>query len=220
MAGKRTCRKPWIVPAIVALLAPLLAGAAWAQESADYVEWSTLRVREAGPLILFANEDLTRMIVVDTEQEKMLVYSVLGRTVALTAARSLRADAARSEAGQPVEETRIPTRDAPGEDPTGFPRPEGSVRVGFGSSIQPGERQTTHATYLVRGGVGEVFQALRGSFDGWTLESESVQVAPEPMPQGKLRLTRGGDRLLVEMGEMNAPAGYVRLRVSLEQPLG
>jgi hypothetical protein len=137
-----------------------------------------------------------------------------GGSVRLLGARDVEADfqSAGGAAGGTAAPKRppLPSGDAVGQDPPGFARPEGSVRVAssFAAEAAPGQGRW-EAAYFARGSVAEVYDALKRALAGWTVEREDVAANPA---RASLVLVKSGERLEVVVGD-RAPEGWAGLEV-------
>jgi hypothetical protein len=102
-------------------------------------------------------------------------------------------------AGQARRGSGIPARDVPGQDPSGFERPQGWVRVG--SSWQP---ETTSARYYAAAPVPEVFPDLREAVErsGFEITEWTVH-----LDAGDVEAVSGDRRLMASLMHWHGPEG-------------
>ena len=171
-----------------------------------------LRADEARPLSVQLSDDGSLLVVADPARDGMAMYRINGNTVTLIAARDVARDmrddgVAAANSGPP---SAAPTKDAAGQDPPEFERPEGYVRIGADYSRR-GDGESWQALYLVRGSIGDLYAALRKAYGTWNLTSE--RVAPPPFASGSLRVSRGITDLGVSVQPSGTWDGFVQVRV-------
>jgi hypothetical protein len=128
--------------------------------------------------------------------------------------RDLEADAAT-----PVE-AMLPENDVPGEDPPGFTRLKGSIRVrsGFETRWQ-GERWTDE--YYVESSAAAVLTELRQGFRDWKVVSSNFKAETKSgIQSGNFSVREGTDSFEMTVRPSTQFPGWVWVRVNLDRKTG
>ncbi len=147
---------------------------------------------QAGGIIALGDADLHRLVIVDSQARRVLLYTATGGELTLLSVRNIVTDGnAQPKPAAALVET--PKSDAPGQDLPGVPRPERGIRVGSSR-----DKEKSAAAYVVPGTLGEVFDRVREATRGWDVDSENVTASKSFSPgHSSLRLSRSGDMLEV-----------------------
>lgn len=155
-------------------------------------------------------------VVLDPASRTLAVYAVVGSDLRFLGARDVDADL-RSHGSGPASSARpaVLRSDAAGQDPPGFPRPEKAIRVrtAFVADRKAGDGRW-EARYDVPGSTSSVYDAIRASLRGWTLDRETVTSDP---PRASAALMRPGERLEIAVDDRAAPEGWTSVEVTLSR---
>jgi hypothetical protein len=123
---------------------------------------------DRGSLITHYDPELKHLVVLDPGRGQLAVYDVRSEARVL-GVRNLNRDL-EADAATPVE-AMLPENDVPGEDPPGFTRLKGSIRVrsGFETRWQGAKSGIQSGNFSVREGTDSFEMTVRPStqFPGW-----------------------------------------------------
>ncbi len=147
---------------------------------------------QAGGVIALGDADLQRIVVVDAQARRVLLYTATGGELTLLSVRNIVTDG-NAQPKPTAALVEVPKSDAPGQDLPGIPRPERGIRVASSR-----DKEKSAAAYVVPGTLGEVFDRVREAIRGWEVDSENVTASKSFSPgHSYLRLSRSGDMLEV-----------------------
>ncbi|MDX1388034.1 MAG: hypothetical protein R3344_02535 [Acidobacteriota bacterium] len=170
-----------------------------------------------GALITHYDPDTKHLVVIDTVRRQLAVYDVRSEA-RLLGLRSLDEDMKSEVAASSKKE--LQAVDTPGEDPPGFERLGGSIRVRstYATKFQ-GEGWM--AEYYIRSEPSEVFLELRKQFDSWRVQdSEFKADTGSGIQSGRFSVLRGTDTFQFQVKPSTTYPGWIWVRVSLDRKTG
>ncbi len=200
-----------LLPVIVALgLSPALA-----QDEPEPVRRAAgvpPRAASVGPLQVDVAAEY--FVVTDPIRRQVAVYRVEGRSLEFLGTRGLDADLA-VEPQRRKEDPAIPSTDSPGDDPPGFVRPKGSVRIQAQYKKRSDTSEEWWASYFVGSSVEAVFEDLRKAHRDMSVTTWEIDTHGTPK-RGRLELAGSGTQLQIDIlaGALMAPEFHVRVNVA------
>ncbi|RMF76166.1 MAG: hypothetical protein D6738_01985 [Acidobacteria bacterium] len=147
----------------------------------------------AGDYALLLNADGSRLIVFSAATGRLVQYGVnWSGSPQVVGARDVGADLgaplaellASGKSTESTAEVALPDKDAPGEDPPGFPRLEGLVRTGGDFTRERDGTERWQAHYLTRRPMPALFEEFRDAFakvgirlTSWNVDSRKSRAA-------------------------------------------
>lgn len=172
----------------------------------------TPRAAVAGALQVDAGPEY--FLVTDPVRRQIAVYRFSGSSIHFVGARDLDADLA-SPSGQRRAPTQVPGSDSPGEDPPGFTRPKGAVRIHARYQGKVDRVEEWNASYLVGSSVEAVYAEIRDAHRDARLLLSEVNTYGQN-PGARLEFAKGGSQFTVDLGTGDwAPEFHVRVNVNL-----
>lgn len=170
------------------------------------------RAAGAGPLQVDVATEY--FVVTDPIRRQVAVYRVDDRSLEFLGARSLDADLA-AEPERVPKGPEVPTTDSPGEDPPGFVRPKGAVRVQARYHKRSDTYEEWSASYLVGSSVEAVFEEVRKAHRDLRVTTWEVDTQ-RTSKRGRLELAASGTQMTVEVlgGVPLLPDFHVRVDVT------
>ncbi|GAB4370871.1 MAG: hypothetical protein Kow0062_05980 [Acidobacteriota bacterium] len=183
----------------------------------------------AGDYALLLDADGSRLIVFSAATGRLVQYGVnWSGSPQVVGARDVGADLgaplaellASGKSTESTAEVALPDKDAPGEDPPGFPRLEGLVRTSSSFAMDTG-RESWSGLFVTRRPLEEVFTELRKALvaagialDHWSVDIEGGQ--------GAFQGTRDRERwrILLERTSSRTAGPVTRIAVNLERKTG
>lgn len=170
------------------------------------------RAAGAGPLQVDVATEY--FVVTDPFRRQVAVYRVDDRSLEFLGARSLDADLA-AEPPRTKETPAVPTTDSPGDDPPGFVRPKGAIRIQAQYRKRSDTFEEWRGSYLVGSSVETVFEELRKAHrdlrvTAWEIDTHGTS------KRGRLELAGSGTQLEIDIlaGAFMAPEFHVRVNVT------
>lgn len=168
---------------------------------------------QSGSVIALADAQLQRIVVVDAQARRVMLYAVSGNELTLLGVRNIVADGNAPPKPTPAVAEDVPKSDTPGQDLPGVKRPEGGVRVAFSH-----EKEKWEVRYLVSGSFAAVYDRVRNVVAGWDVESEtSSTVSRFSFSPGDASLKLGHDGDVLDVGISSYRPGYFLVSLTLRQ---
>lgn len=170
------------------------------------------RAAGAGPLQVDVAAEY--FVVTDPIRRQVAVYRVEDRSLEFLGARGLDADLA-AEPEQKPKSPSVPSTDSPGDDPAGFVRPKGSVRVQAQYKKRSDTFEEWKASYLVGSSVEAVFEELRKAHRDLRVTTWEVDTHGTAK-RGRLEFAGSGAQIEIDIlaGAFAAPEFHVRVNVT------
>ncbi len=202
----RVCRFPSVLVAMIVCLAIVVALPAGADD-----------VGSEGALITHYDPETKHLVVIDTVRRQLAVYDVRSEA-RLLGLRDLDGDMKSELSASSKKE--LQAVDTPGEDPPGFARLGGSIRVRSTYSTKfQGESWT--AEYYVPREAAETLMELRRQFDDWKVQnSEFKAETGSGIQSGKFSVRKGTETFQFQVRPSTTYPGWVWIRVGLERNTG
>ncbi len=201
-------------PLLTAILALALSPAP-AQDEPEPVRRAVgvpARAAGAGPLQVDVAAEY--FVVTDPIRRQVSVYGVEDRSLVFLGARDLDADLAAEPERSP-KAAAIPSTDSPGDDPPGFVRPKGAVRIQARYQKESDTVEEWSASYLVGSSVEAIFEEVRKAHRDLRVTTWEVDTHGTPK-RGRLSLAGSGTQLDIDIlaGAFMTPEFHVRVNVS------